>query len=294
MTGGFDGYREKKGYSKKSIRVQDSHIKRFKSWCITQNIDPESITYTQALEFIDSERVRGILNQSIIREINSIRIYFDYLVQSGKLKQNVIARIRIKQRQNRIHTGTLNQQQLEKIYRDYLGLPEWEHRTKTAKRLHQRNVVLLGLLVYQGITSGEIAKLEPSHVNLNEGKIYIPTTRKSNARHLRLQAGQVMAMQEYIDIYLTRSCQTEESWLFPGKKHSDMVASVIIQAKKIHPELTDARQIRSSVIMNWLKIHNIRQVQYMAGHKSIRSTEQYRSQDLSNLTRQLELFHPLG
>ena len=73
-----------------------------------------------------------------------------------------------------------------------------------------------------------------------------------------------------------------------------MVAAVIRQVKKIYPELTDARQIRSSVIMNWLKTSNIRQVQYMAGHKSIRSTEQYRSQDLSNLTRQLELFHPLG
>ncbi len=135
-----------------------------------------------------------------------------------------------------------------------MDLPEWEHRTKTAKRLHQRNVVILGLLVYQGITSGELAKLETSHVNLNEGKIYIPTTRKSNARHLKLQAGQVMAMQEYLDNYLTRSGQTGESWLFPGKKHSDMVAAVIRQVKKIHPEVTDARQIRSSVIMNWLKI----------------------------------------
>jgi site-specific recombinase XerD len=294
MTGGFDAYRQKKGYSKKSIRVQDSHINRFNTWCISQNIDPESITYKQTLEFIDSERARGILNQSIIREINSIRIYFDYLVQNGKLQHNVISRIRIRQRQNRILTGTLDNEQLEKIYRDYLGLPEWEHRTKTAKRLHQRNVVLLGLLVYQGITSGELAKLVKSHVNLNEGKIYIPSTRKSNARHLKLQAGQVMAMQEYLDNYLTRSGQTGESLLFPGKKHSDMVAAVIRQAKKIHPELIDARQIRSSVIMNWLKINNIRQVQYMAGHKSIRSTEQYRSQDLSNLTRQLELFHPLG
>jgi len=294
MTEGFDAYREKKGYSKKSIRVQGSHIRRFNTWCITQNINPESITYKQALEFIDSERARGILNQSIIREINSIRIYFDYLVQNGKIKQNVIARIRIKQRQNRILTGTLDQQQLEKIYRDYMDLPEWEHRTKTAKLLHQRNVVILGLLVYQGITSGELAKLEPSHVNLNEGKIYIPSTRKSNGRQLKLQASQVMAMQEYIENHLPRPGQTGESWLFPGKKYSDMVAAVIRQVKKIHPEVSDARQIRSSVIMSWLKTNNIRQVQYMAGHKSIRSTEQYRSQDLSNLTRQLELFHPLG
>ena len=294
MTGGFDAYRQKKGYSKKSIRVQDSHINRFNTWCLSQNIDPETITYKQALEFIDSERVRGILNQSIIREINSIRIYFDYLMQNGQVQYNVISRIRIRQKQNRILTNTLSQQQLEKIYQDYMDLPEWEHRTKTAKLLHQRNIVILGLLVYQGITSGELAKLVKSHVNLNEGKIYIPSTRKSNARHLKLQAGQVMAIQEYLDNYLPQSGQTGESWLFPGKKHSDMVAAVIRQAKKIHPEVSDARQIRSSVIMNWLKIHNIRQVQYMAGHKSIRSTEQYRSQDLSNLTRQLELFHPLG
>jgi len=288
MTGGFDAYREKKGYSEKSIDVQNSHIKRFKTWCTAENVDPESITYIQALEFIDSERQRGILNQTIIREINSIKIYFDYLVQSRVIEYNVISRIRIRQRQNRILTGTLSHQQLEKIYRDYAELPQWRHASKRTHQLHCRNVVILGLLVYQAVTSGELARLERSHVNLNEGKIYIPSTRKSNARQLKLHAGQVVALQEYLI-----SSQLDP-WLFSGKKHSDMVATVLKQVKKIHPELTDARQIRSSVIMNWLKTNNIRQVQYMAGHKSIRSTEQYRSQDLSNLTRQLELFHPLG
>ena len=288
MTPDFRAYRQKKGYSEKSLKVQDCHINRFNSWCILQGIDPEMITYKQVLEFIDSERARGILNQSIIREINSIRIYFDYLVRSGRAQHNVISRIRIRQRQNRILNNTLDQQQLEKICRDYAELPKWDHRTKTSLRLHQRNVVILGLLIYQGITSGELAKLERSHVNLSEGNIYIPSTRKSNARQLKLHAGQVMTLQEYLNN------TNQDSRLFPGKKHSDMVASVIKQVRRIHPEITDARQLRSSVIMNWLKIHNIRQVQYMAGHKSIRSTEQYRSQDLSNLTRQLKLFHPLG
>ena len=294
MTGSFDAYRTKKGYSEKSIRVQDSHIRRFKSWCITQSIDPETITYDQALEFIDSERARGILNQSIVREVNSIKIYFDYLQKSHRVKYNVFTRIRIRQRQNRILQSTLISKQLETIYRDYAGLPLWEHRSGNAERLHVRNVVILGLLVYQGITSGELARLEISHVNLNQGKIYIPMTRKSNARELTLQAGQVMAIKQYIENYLPQYRQYQENYLFPGKKHSDMVASVIRKVKKAHPEITDARQIRSSVIMHWLKTNNIRQVQYMAGHKSIRSTEQYRSQDLSNLTRQLELFHPLG
>ncbi|MGC9344973.1 MAG: tyrosine-type recombinase/integrase [Bacteroidales bacterium] len=294
MTGGFKAYRQKKGYSEKSIRVQDSHIKRFKIWCITQSINPETITYNQVLQFIDSERARGILNQSIIREINSIKIYFDYLVQSGRVQHNAISRIRIRQRQGRVLTGTLSSEQLENVYRDYANLPQWIHHSKRTKQLHHRNLVILGLLVYQGITSGEVARLERSHVNLNEGKVYIPSSRKSNARRLKLQAGQIMALQEYIGNSLSQYRQSRENYLFPGKKHSDIVASIIKQVKRIHLEVTDARQIRASVIMNWLKLHNIRQVQYMAGHKSIRSTEQYRSQDLSNLTRQLELFHPLG
>ncbi len=299
MTGGFEKYRQKKGYSVKSISVQNCHVNRFKTWCITQNISPETITYNQTLQFIDSERERGILNQSIIREINSIRIYFDYLQESGFIQHNIIKRIRIRQRQGKVLTGTLSQQQLEKIYRDYANLPEWEHRTKTLKRLHQRNIVVLGLLLYQGLTSGETSKLEISHIKLTEGKIYVPSSRKSNARVLKLQSNQVMAIKTYLEEILLKikpiqQSRIQENYLFSNKKHSDMIASIIKQVKRTHPEVTDSRQIRASVIMNWLSANNIRQVQYMAGHKSIRSTEQYRSQDLSNLTRQLELFHPLG
>ena len=164
----FEEYRNKNGYSPKSIRVQNSHINRLKSWCINQNINLEEINYNQALQFIDSERERGILNQSIIREINSIRIYFDYLLDSGTINQNIIKRVRIRQSAKKALPETLSPQQLESIYHDFMNLPEWEHKTQTAKQLHKRNIVLLGLLVYQGLTSGETAKLETTHINLPE------------------------------------------------------------------------------------------------------------------------------
>ena len=93
----FKEYRQKNGYSEKSIKVQDSHVNCFKNWCIRENINPGDITYNQVLKFIDSERERGISRQSIIREINSIRIYFDYLLESGVTHQNIIKRIRLRQ-----------------------------------------------------------------------------------------------------------------------------------------------------------------------------------------------------
>jgi len=208
-------------------------------------------------------------------------------LESGKLQQNIIRRIKIRNTPKKAIAETLSPEQLENIYQSFSNLPEWAHRTKTTKELHKRNVVILGLLVYQGLTSGETAKLETNHINLAEGKIYVPSTRKSNARTLKLQANQILPIKTYIEEIKPKP------YLFPSKKQSDMICNIVSQAKKLNPEIIDSRQIRTSVIMNWLKTNNIRQVQYMAGHKSIRSTEQYRQQDLSDLTKQLELFHPL-
>jgi integrase/recombinase XerD len=283
----FTTYRRRNGYSEKSIKGQNWHINHFKNWCSEQNINPEMITYNQALQFIDSERERGMANPSIINETGSVRIYFDYLVETGRIRQNIIKRIKIRKSPKKALPETLTLQQLENVYQNFLTLPEWEHPTKTVKELHKRNIVVLGLLVYQGITSGETAKLETNHINLMEGKVYIPATRKGNARTLKLQANQILPLKNYLDEL------TPHQYLFPTKKHTDLVINILKQVKKQNPEIINSRQIRTSVIMNWLKSNNIRQVQYMAGHRSIKSTEEYRNQDLTDLSKQLELFHPL-
>jgi len=296
MNEGFTDYRQKNGYSASSIRVQNSHVNRFKEWCLKHNITPYDITYNQLLQYIDNERKRNIDNQSIIGEINSIRIYFDYLLESGVITQNIIKRIRIRQSGKKVLPEILSPVLLEKIYQDFCNLPQWNHGTKAAKILHQRNISILGLLIYQGLDSGETTSLETGHVNLSEGKIYIPSGRNSNSRTLKLQANQILSLKTYLEETrpaLLEKRELQSTYLFPSKKSSDMVCKIVEAVKKIHPKIKDSRQIRASVIMNWLKTNNIRQVQYMVGHKSIRSTEQYRSKDLTDLTKQLELFHPL-
>mgnify|MGYP005854110209 CR=1 FL=1 len=53
-------------------------------------------------------------------------------------------------------------------------------------------------------------------------------------------------------------------------------------------------KIRSSVITHWLKNHNLRQVQYMAGHKYVSSTERYQQNNLEALQKNIEGYHPLN
>ena len=292
----FTEYRQKRGYSEKTMKGQTSQVNRFKKWCIKLGIIPEDITYNQVLKFIDSERERGILNRSIISTVISIRVYFDYLVECGIIKQNVFKRIRIRHSGKKVLPEILSTLQLEKIYQDFCSQPAWGHGRKRSEILHQRDTVILGLLVYQGMDSGEIVRLETSHIKLSEGKIYIPGSRKSSSRTLRLQASQILPLKTFLEETrpsLLEKRNQQSPYLFPVRKSSDLICKIVEAVKRIHPEIKDARQLRVSVIMNWLKTNNIRQVQYMAGHKSIQSTEVYRGEDLTDLTKQLEMFHPL-
>jgi IS1 family transposase len=73
------------------------------------------------------------------------------------------------------------------------------------------------------------------------------------------------------------------------------VAAIKTDRLNIYQALIPAKlHIRVSVILNWLRQHNKRQVQYMAGHKYIHSTEMYEVQELESLTDALTKYHPFG
>ena len=63
--------------------------------------------------------------------------------------------------------------------------------------------------------------------------------------------------------------------------------------KKMESKIKDVKQIRANIITHWLKQYNIRQVQYMIGHKYVSSTERYSTNKLETLQEQIELLHPM-
>ena len=157
---------------------------------------------------------------------------------------------------------------------------------------HHRNVVILGLMVYQGVHSGELQKMEVGHISLGGGTIYIPSTTRSNSRTLQLSPVQMLPVHEYVEMVRPQLKPKGEE-LFPGNLHNVMYA-LVQELQGINPAITNALHIRGSVIINWLKQHNKRQVQYMAGHKYITSTEAYAVQDLDTLQDELSKHHPFG
>ena len=61
----------------------------------------------------------------------------------------------------------------------------------------RRNKVILGLMIWQGLGTRELTKLEVKDLKLREGKVYIQGSRRSNERELKLESHQVLDIMEY-------------------------------------------------------------------------------------------------
>jgi len=66
------------------------------------------------------------------------------------------------------------------------------------------------------------------------------------------------------------------------------------ELKGINATIKNAQHIRASVILHWIKMYGKRQVQYMAGHRWIGSTQNYEVQEMDSLTDLLTKHHPFS
>lgn len=85
----------------------------------------------------------------------------------------------------------------------------------------------------------------------------------------------------------------EGSYLFHKKRLIQDMSRIKAMINRYEPCLNSLAQIRASVITSWLKNYNLREVQYMAGHKYVSSIERYRTDNLEDLQKELEKYHPL-
>lgn len=69
---------------------------------------------------------------------------------------------------------------------------------------------------------------------------------------------------------------------------------LMAQLRKLNNKIENADQLRASVIVKWLRQYNLREVQYLAGHRYISSTEAYKQNEMQGLSEEVNQFHPLG
>ena len=296
----FEEYLKTKNLTLESIKIKQNYVGRFLQYLENENLKYTEIRYAQMLSFIEELSNQETSKQLINIILLSVRNYYEFLKTTDKNLKNPAINIRLRGTINKIPEKIIKFELLEEIYKEY----------KTENLKTKRNKIILGLLVYQALTTAELHKLTPENILLNKAQIYVPAGRKTNTRTLNLQGLQVVELYEYLQKTRDKILQniqntkivnpfnkTTETQLFISdngyRNIKPVLKELFKEIRQIYPEIENAEQIRRSVLVYKLKTLNLRQVQYFAGHRYVSSTEKYLLNNIEDLKRQTELFHPL-
>lgn len=305
MSTSFKNYLLSQGQSTLTAEGYASRTLDFINWCDDQRIDPEQATYNEILGYIKHLQGRGLKQITVSHYVGGLKHYYRWLVKRQVIEINPARSILVKGIKRRELYHILSIQELEHLYEAY-PVDAYDQQYKNTKWYDQailsakRNRVILGLYIWQGIKTEELQRLRVEDLRLREGKIRIPGTRKSNEREMTLQAVQIMDLMEYTlqvrsEILQQSGLETDHLFITPsGSAHmGNAFTTMNEKLKQINPSYKNVKQIRASVITHWLKHYNLRQVQYMAGHRYVSSTEGYFINQLDDLQEDISKFHPI-
>jgi integrase/recombinase XerD len=302
---GFKAWLQKRSFAKDTIRIECNYTSLYLEWLEQEQIQENEASYNDLLNYIDHCTSKGDSKAFINHKLSAIRKYYDYLLYQGKALKNPATGLFIKNKQHTVPSNLLTPEELTAIYDNY----------QVTDLRSQRNKVIIGLLVYQALTREELEKLEITNIKLTSGKIEIPGGKHSNPRTLKLEAIQMLDLQEYISTTRPAILKGEgiykigrkpdsinrekaQRQLFISMHGSDIIKNsflhLIYSLRRTNPKLINAQQVRQSVITIWLKTKDLRTTQYMAGHRYVSSTERYQVNQLDDLQEALNQYHPLS
>lgn len=299
MKENFSDYMKLQVFSSKSIERRLVVIRMFWEWLEKENLEAEQVSYNDLMLYMKYKSQKGASQRTLQHYMGVVKHFYDHLIREEKITINPASDIKVKGVKRKVLYHILETHELHGLYNRY---PSETLRDR-------RNKVILGLLVYQGLKTDEVAKLEVKNINLREGKIDVPGGIRSNSRDMRLEAHQVMDMYDYIlqvrpeILKMTPKRKTqikqETEQLFIGEggncySFSNFMTQLMIKVRKLNPTVINAKQLRASVIVKWLKRYNLREVQYLAGHRYISSTESFLENEMEGLAEEVQQFHPLG
>jgi site-specific recombinase XerD len=302
----YSEYLTIKGYASTTIGTFTTTAQTFIKWLTKENIEIEHVSYNDILAYVNHKKNHGNKPRTMQLFISALNRFFNYMVEEHNLPENPASNVLIKGIKRKTLVEILSTEELETIYKTYSTENKiHKHNKIPPQKINQlarkRNKILLGLIIYQGLKTEELAKIELQDLQLKEGKINVQGGLRTNSRILKLEAHQVYDLIDYVNV--TRKAILEAT----GKQSSKLFISVgtslnfanIMQklVKTIitkHKKVKDIKHIRTSVITNWLKVHNLRKVQYMAGHRYVSSTEAYQINNMEELQDDIKKYHPIS
>jgi integrase/recombinase XerD len=286
MDNKFKEYLEKQGLKKQTAVNYLGKLKQLlkRAEEVGKNIDTMSLD--ELYQFKNQYKEEGFALATIKQHFVSLKYYYGFI---GR-KDNPAVKMKFEKRQQTLPTNQLTLHEMLDLYRSY---PVYTIKDK-------RDIVILGVMIFQGLKRAEVEQLELHHIDTSEGTIYIPSTSQTNSRTIKLEAIQMECLLDYIyDIRekLLQEKKKETNRLFfslgTGTKMDNVLQHSLQILRTKNKYFKSFTQLRESRISLWITENGIRKTQYLSGMKYASSLERYQTKDIEQLRQKLSIAHPM-
>ena len=256
------------------------------------NPNHKTATYSDIMDYIGKLREQYKNPQSVRTILYSLKKYYSFLVYVKERKDHPCKFINLKDKQNR-------NIQLQDLFTTD-ELEQLLERKERYINLKTKNQVVLSLLIYQGLTTGELTRIELKDLDLEKAEIYIKSSSKLNSRTLKLKSKQILIFHKYITEVRPKIIKRESNILIINKlgnpETGEQISYLVSTFKHLFSDRNlNPKTIRQSVITNLLKAGNdLRIIQVFSGHKYPSATEKYKQTNVEELKKEVQKYHPLG
>ncbi len=280
------------GLAKNTILAYSVDLKHLSLYILDKNIQGfESFEPLHLIGYIESERKRGLDQNSIARSVTAIKVFYKFLFLEGKIKTNPISAVSASKQWLKL-PEVINHKDVE----DLLNISDM------SSCLGIRNKAILEMMYATGARVSEVASLETSFVNFDY-KFTKCRGKGSKERIVPLGSKAIDAIKNYISdarpallknnnesifLFLSKNgkpLRRENLWLIV--KQCALKAGI---NKPVYPHI-----LRHSFATHLLEGGaDLRAVQEMLGHVNIATTQIYTHLEKSHLKDIHHSFHPRG
>jgi integrase/recombinase XerD len=309
----FIRYLQGKDFAPSTIKTNIRYIEQFFEWAKTE---AEQVTKPDILRYLEYLKSRKNLQNSSRREnLNALNHYFNCLQNNGQIDKNPCYLLKIRGQKRNTLYKTYTEQELDTLFDNFYhcfvrNFDDSRYRCGQQRELaalsRERNALILNILINQGVTTGEVEKIEINDLNLSKATLRIRGGRRSNERIMSLKATQIGLFMNYLqNIYpQLLDYQINDSYklflLLPQgqqkKAKNEALNNLFFQLtqkiKSIDRQFLNFNQVRASVVTSWLRTQGLRKTQYLAGHRYISSTERFLSNNLDGLIENINKLNP--
>ena len=247
-----------RGYSVRTRKVYLAHLRSFFEWCGdgTPQLpdDPVADGHAYLVELVERRRVsRSYHNQAV----SALRFMCESVLGQPLLG----ARIPRPKREQRLP--------------EVLSPEEVAAILKRARNLKHR--ALLMILYSAGLRVGEVVRLRPPDLDIQRGLVRVRSGKGGKDRYTLLAQRAVEAVSLYVD-----ACPPGD-WLFPGGKTGRHLTTRSVQriVKHVAAAAGITKEVTTHTLRHSFATHlleggtNLRVIQELLGHASVRTTQVY-------------------